>query len=165
MTFINYTNDGKAVIQPAALVLSDLNHEEKLELHAMDKVIVLLKPEMTPLERLTVMSSLTRLVNYLGVSMTAGWNTRQNCDDENDFFNDGFDEGCVAVPAEAFEDAGILHDNLRAFSTDGAVLIVSEDRKVDWHSELDKTLKMYGIDRAGFDKLMKAVMECDESDD
>ena len=42
MTFINYTNDGKAVIQPAALVLSDLNQEEKLELHTMDNVIVLL---------------------------------------------------------------------------------------------------------------------------
>ena len=31
MTFIKYTNDGKAVIQPAALVLSGLDEEKKLE--------------------------------------------------------------------------------------------------------------------------------------
>ena len=33
MTFINYTNDGKAVIQSAALILSGLEREETLELH------------------------------------------------------------------------------------------------------------------------------------
>ena len=32
MTFIKYTNDGKAVIQPAALTLSGLDREETLEI-------------------------------------------------------------------------------------------------------------------------------------
>lgn len=35
MTFIKYTSDGKAVIQPAALTLSGLDREETLELHTL----------------------------------------------------------------------------------------------------------------------------------
>ena len=50
MTFINYTNDGKAVIQSAALILSGLEQEETLELHTLENAIVLLKPEMKPVE-------------------------------------------------------------------------------------------------------------------
>lgn len=37
MTFIKYTNDGKAVIQPAALTLSGLEQEETLEMHILEK--------------------------------------------------------------------------------------------------------------------------------
>lgn len=36
MTFIKYTNDGKAVIQPAALTLSGLDREETLEMHTLE---------------------------------------------------------------------------------------------------------------------------------
>ena len=43
MTFIKYTNDGKAVIQPAALTLSGLEQEETLEMHTLENAIVLLK--------------------------------------------------------------------------------------------------------------------------
>ena len=46
MTFIKYTNDGKAVIQPAALTLSGLDREETLEIHTLEIAIVLLKPDM-----------------------------------------------------------------------------------------------------------------------
>ena len=46
MTFIKYTNDGKAVIQPAALTLSGLEQEETLEMHTLENAIVLLKQEI-----------------------------------------------------------------------------------------------------------------------
>ena len=51
MTFIKYTNDGKAVIQPAALTLSGLEQEETLEMHILENAIVLLKPDMEPVEK------------------------------------------------------------------------------------------------------------------
>lgn len=51
------------------------------------------------------------------------------------------------------------------FSMDGAVLLVSEKRKPKWDAELDKSLERFGIDKAGFEKLVKAVMEWDEDDD
>ena len=71
----------------------------------------------------------------------------------------------LPIPAEAFADAGILHDNLRVVSVDGAVLVVYDDRKTKWASELDKSLEQLGIDRADFEKLVKAVMELDEDED
>ena len=39
MTFIKYTNDGKAVIQPAALILSGLENEDALERAAPNLVL------------------------------------------------------------------------------------------------------------------------------
>ena len=36
MKFINYTNDGRVVIQHAALILSKLDETDTLELHTMD---------------------------------------------------------------------------------------------------------------------------------
>ena len=55
MTFIKYTNDGKAVIQPAALTLSGLEQEETLEMHTLENAIVLLKPDMEPVEKAAAM--------------------------------------------------------------------------------------------------------------
>ena len=49
-------------------------------------------------------------------------------------------------------------------SVDGAVLVVSDDRKSKWAAELDKSLEQLGIDRTGFEKLVKAVMELDEDE-
>lgn len=50
----------------------------------------------------------------------------------------GCDEDMLPIPAEAFADAGILFDNLRVFSVDGAVLVVSDDHKAKWHEALTK---------------------------
>ena len=61
MTFIKYTNDGKAVIQPAALTLSGLEQEETLEMHTLENAIVLLKQEMEPVEKGAAMMALMRL--------------------------------------------------------------------------------------------------------
>ena len=65
MTFIKYTNDGKAVIQPAALTLSGLEQEETLEMHTLENAIVLLKQEMEPVEKAAAMMALMRLAHSL----------------------------------------------------------------------------------------------------
>ena len=45
MKFINYTNDGRVVVQHAALILSKLDETDTLELHTMDNAIILLKKD------------------------------------------------------------------------------------------------------------------------
>lgn len=163
MTFIKYTNDGKAVIQSAALTLSGLEQEETLEMHTLENAIVLLKQEMEPVEKAAAMMALIRLVNSLWADMMAGWENQEGDADPCDGCS-GCGEDMLPIPAEAFADAGILHDNLRVVSVDGAVLVVSDDRKTKWAAELDKSLEQLGIDRAGFEKLVKAVMELDEDE-
>ena len=137
MTFINYTNDGKAVIQSAALILSGLEREETLELHTLENAIVLLKLEMTPVEKAAAMMTLMRLVNSLWADMMAAWENQEK-DDEKCEGCHGCAEDTLPIPAEAFADAGILYDNLRVFSVDGAVLVVSDDHKAKWHEALTK---------------------------
>lgn len=137
MTFINYTNDGKAVIQSAALILSGLEREETLELHTLENAIVLLKPEMKPVEKAAATMTLMRLVNSLGADMMAGWKGQEGDEDMCGSCH-GCDEDMLPIPAEAFADAGILFDNLRVFSVDGAVLVVSDDHKAKWHEALTK---------------------------
>lgn len=137
MTFINYTNDGKAVIQSAALILSGLEREKTLELHTLENAIVLLKPEMKPVEKAAAMMTLMRLVNSLGADMMAGWKGQEE-DEEKCEGCHGCDEDMLPIPAEAFADAGILFDNLRVLSVDGAVLVVSDDHKAKWHEALTK---------------------------
>ena len=137
MTFINYTNDGKAVIQSAALILSGLEREKTLELHTLENAIVLLKPEMKPVEKAAAMMTLMRLVNSLGADMMTSWEGQEGDEDMCGSCH-GCDEDMLPIPAEAFADAGILFDNLRVFSVDGAVLVVSDDHKAKWHEALTK---------------------------
>ena len=56
MKFINYTNDGRVVIQHAALILSKLDETDTLELHTMDNAIILLKKDMTLVETVVLLS-------------------------------------------------------------------------------------------------------------
>lgn len=137
MTFINYTNDGKAVIQSAALILSGLEREETLELHTLENAIVLLKPEMKPVEKAAAMITLMRLVNSLGADMMTGWEGQEE-DEEKCEGCHGCDEDMLPIPAEAFADAGILFDNLRVLSVDGAVLVVPQDDAESWEKVLSQ---------------------------
>ena len=137
MTFINYTNDGKAVIQSAALILSGLEREETLELHTLENAIVLLKPEMKPVEKAAAMMTLMRLVNSRGAEMMAGWKGQEEEEDGCDGCH-GCAEDTLPIPAEAFADAGILYDNLRVFSVDGAVLVVPRDDAESWEKLLSQ---------------------------
>lgn len=120
MTFIKYTNDGKAVIQPAALTLSGLNEEKKLEMHTMCKAIVLLKENMTPLEKFFAVESLIRLVESLAVELASEPDDDEEADDE-DFCDD-----TIPIPVEAFEDAGIWGKTLHILVIDGAVVITAD---------------------------------------
>ena len=139
MTFIKYTSDGKAVIQPAALTLSGLDREETLELHTLENAIVLLKQEMEPSEKVAATTTLLRLAHSLMEDMLADWEAQE---DDGDMCDDchGCDEDMLPIPAEAFADAGILHDNLCVFSVDGAVLVVSDDHKTTWSDALTKAI-------------------------
>lgn len=147
MTFIKYTNDGKAVIQPAALILSGLDREDALEVHTLENAIVLFKQEMEPAEKVAAMTTLLRLTHSLSADMLADWEDHEEDEDMCDGCH-GCDEDTLPIPAEAFADAGILHDNLRVVSVDGAVLVVSDDRKTAWS-----------------DALTKAILESEKADD
>ena len=127
MTFIKYTNDGKAVIQPAALILSGLENEDTLEMQTLDNVLVLHKEKMPPVEKMKTVISLMRLVNSLTSDTMCGFEEHidEECDDECD---DDFDEDDnIPIPAEAFEDAGILGKILHVQVSDGAVLITAAE--------------------------------------
>ena len=139
MTFIKYTNDGKAVIQPAALTLSGLDREETLEMHTLENAIVLLKQEMEPVEKAAAMMTVMRLAHSLWEDMLADWENQEDDEDMCDGCH-GCDEDMLPIPAEAFEDADILYDNLRVISVDGAVLVVSDDRKTAWSEALTKAI-------------------------
>ena len=139
MTFIKYTNDGKAVIQPAALTLSGLDREETLEMHTLENAIVLLKQEMEPVEKAAAMMTVMRLAHSLWEDMLADWENQEDDEDMCDGCH-GCDEDMLPIPAEAFEDADILYDNLRVISVDGAVLVVSDDRKTAWSESLTKAI-------------------------
>ena len=139
MTFIKYTNDGKAVIQPAALTLSGLEQEETLEMHTLENAMVLLKQEMEPVEKAAAMMTLMRLTNSLLADMLADWENQEDDADPCDGCS-GCDEDMLPIPAEAFADADILYDNLRVVSVDGAVLVVSDDRKTAWSEALTKAI-------------------------
>ena len=139
MTFIKYTNDGKAVIQPAALTLSGLDREETLEMHTLENAIVLLKPDMEPVEKAAAMMTVMRLAHRLWEDMLADWENQEDDEDMCDGCH-GCDEDMLPIPAEAFEDADILYDNLCVISVDGAVLVVSDDRKTAWSEALAKAI-------------------------
>ena len=108
-----------------------------MELHTLENAIVLLKPEMKPVEKAAAMMTLMRLVNSLGADTMTGWEGQEGDEDMCGSCH-GCDEDMLPIPAEAFADAGILFDNLRGFSVDGAVLVVSDDHKAKWHEALTK---------------------------
>lgn len=139
MTFIKYTNDGKAVIQPAALTLSGLDREETLEMHTLENAIVLLKPDMEPVEKAAAMMTVMRLAHSLWEDMLADWEDQKDDEDMCDGCH-GCDEDMLPIPVEAFADADILYDNLRVISVDGAVLVVSDDRKTTWSDALTRAI-------------------------
>lgn len=142
MTFIKYTHDGKVVIQPAALTLSNLVNEDTLEMHTLDNAIVLLKEDMAPMEKYLAIASLIRLVESLAVEL------KDNTDDDAIEEDDTADicDGMISIPSEAFEMAGIWGKDLNIRSVEGAVVItedISDEDKVD--------ALMNGMGRAPYD--------------
>ena len=125
MTFIKYTHDGKAVIQPAALTLSNLDNEDTLEMHTLDNAIVLLKEDMAPMEKYLAIASLIRLVESLAVDLEADTDD-DTADDNDEDVPANICDGMISIPGEAFEDAGIWGEDIEILSFKGGVLLVPE---------------------------------------
>lgn len=118
MIFTNLIYNGKAIIPPTALRLSELDHEERLDMHVLDRAVVLLKEDMPHDETIEVAMGLLHLADRMVSDL---FSTDVETEDENQPDEDDM----VGIPSEAFEDAGILGDNLYIKSMDGAVLITA----------------------------------------
>lgn len=128
MTFTKYASDGGILIQPAALILSNLDREDTLEMHTLEKALVLFKKDMTPLEKGETACGLLRLVNSLFADLLSDF------DDEDDEDNKGeldAREDAIYIPIEALEDAGIWGKGLHIQSVDGAVIITADQESDD----------------------------------
>ena len=125
MTFIKYTHDGKAVIQPAALTLSNLDNEDTLEMHTLDNAIVLLKEDMTSVEKYLAFKALGRLVYSLSLELVNAMEKEGGLDDDED--DEEFCGDMLPIPAEAFEAAGIWGKDLHIATIDGAVVITADE--------------------------------------
>ena len=146
MTFIKYTHDGKAVIQPAALTLSNLGNEDTLEMHTLDNAIVLLKEDMAPMEKYLAIASLIRLAESLAVELEVDTDDETVDDDDEEDCPANICDGMISIPGEAFEMAGIWGKDLNIRSVEGAVVItedISDEDKVD--------ALMNGMGRAPYD--------------
>ena len=127
---------GKAVIQPAALTLSNLDNEDTLEMHTLDNAIVLLKEDMTSVEKYLAFKALGRLVDSLSIELVNAMEEEGDLDgDESD---EDFCDDTIPIPVEAFEDAGIWGKNLHIQVIDGAVVITAD---VETDDSFDKTMQ------------------------
>ena len=151
MTFIKYTNDGKVVIQDAALFLSGLDGEEMLEMHLRENAIVLMKPDMPYMKKLLTLRDLTHLIGEMTLGLMAegkeSSDPNKNSKDagpipagvldedttiytpksagSEDCGNPGYRacDDAISIPVEALRAAGIWGKNLLIQSVDGAVMI------------------------------------------
>lgn len=128
MKFINYTNDGRVVVQHAALILSKLDETDTLELHTMDNAIILFKKNMTQVETRDVLQGMVRLARSMTLDALCNSDAEDKTplvDDES--FDDEYEDTItVPVPLEAFVDAGLLDKDLRIQIIDGAVVITED---------------------------------------
>lgn len=121
MTFIKYRHDGRAVIQPAALILSDLDRAEMLEMHTLKNALVLFKKDMAHWEQMITANELMKLASSLLADRLTDSDDEETEDDEDEVKSC---EDEIRIPPEAFEDAGIWGEELCIHSIDGAVIII-----------------------------------------
>ena len=155
MTFIKYTNDGKVIIQDAALFLSGLDGEELLEMHLQENAIVLMKPDMPYMEKLLTLRDLTHLIGEMTLDLmpemkgpggpgkdskgSGACQAAGGLDEDTTVYTpkNAVSEDCgdlgynacddtVPIPVEALEAAGIMGEDLLIQSVDGAVVIFPE---------------------------------------
>lgn len=143
MTFLKYSSDGKIVIQPAALILSSLEDEEILEMHALNNVLVLLKNDMEIKEKFAVMSELSKLIN----SLLAEVITQAEAEPDTPH--------SITIPIEAFEDAGIDEGDLRVLADDGIVILVRDTREVKLSPWTLEELARCGVTQEQMKNLLK----------
>lgn len=97
MKFINYTNDGRVVVQHAALILSKLDETDTLELHTMDNAIILLKKDMTLVETRDVLQGMVRLAR----SMTLDALCNSDAEDKTPLVDESVDDEYEDMSASA----------------------------------------------------------------
>lgn len=99
MKFINYTNDGRVVVQHAALILSELDETDTLELHTMDNAIILLKKDMTLVETRDVLQGMVRLAR----SMTLDALCNSDAEDKTPLVDESVDDEYEDAVNDAYE--------------------------------------------------------------
>ena len=102
MKFINYTNDGRVVVQHAALILSKLDETDTLELHTMDNAIILLKKDMTLVETRDVLQGMVRLAR----SMTLDALCNSDAEDKTPLVDESVDDEYEDTPASMRSQSG-----------------------------------------------------------
>lgn len=127
MKFIHYTNDGRVVIQHAALILSKLDETDTLELHTMDNAIILLKKDMTQAETRDVLQGMVRLAHSMTLDALCNSDEEKKTSLIDENFDDEYEDMItISVPLEAFGDAGLLGKDLHIQIIDGAVVITED---------------------------------------
>ena len=81
MNFLKYNQKNHIEIQPAAMVLSGLDHSTELEMHTLDHALVLLSGDMSEHEQFKSITSLVKLVNSMMQDILA--NHRMAAQDED----------------------------------------------------------------------------------
>lgn len=150
MTFLKYSSDGKIIIQPAALILSSLEDEEMLEMHALNNALVLLKNDMEIKEKFAVMSELSKLINSLLAEAIS------QADAEPDTLHS------ISIPIEAFEDAGIDVGDLRVLADDGIVILVRDTQEVKLSPWTLEELARCGVTQEQMKNLLREAKVNDE---
>lgn len=124
MKFINYTNDGRVVVQHAALILSKLDETDTLELHTMDNAIILLKKGMTLVETRDVLQGMVRLAR----SMTLDALCNSDAEDKTPLVDESVDDEYVVIDCSSY----IANDILSAVAlmeADSVLQLASCDLK------------------------------------
>ena len=65
MNFVKYNEKNHIEIQPAALVLSDLDQADRLEMHTLDGALVLLKDDVDEIEQVHAIMALSKLTHAM----------------------------------------------------------------------------------------------------
>lgn len=112
MKFVKESGTGAVNIPKALLKLSGLSDTEKLDIHALDGVAVLLKREMTAMELLTVINNLDQLSDDLLTELIAACGKCVSCEAHCHFCQENRD---IHLPKHLLDAADIPVDaQLRA---------------------------------------------------
>ena len=98
MKFINYTNDGRVVVQHAALILSKLDETDTLELHTMDNAIILLKKDMTLVETRDVLQGMVRLARSMTLDALCNSDAEDKTPLVDESVDDEYEDSIIGTP-------------------------------------------------------------------
>lgn len=105
MKFNKQMNNGALLIPCGVFKLSGFEDGEKVEIHALDSAVVVLKKQMTAMELIQAMDALHRLDTELTVHLARVCGVCDDCEDGCPF--DDLEEGVLELPDYLREEAGI----------------------------------------------------------